>query len=283
MFGYVKFNSCSASKEMNHVYRNYYCGCCFALRHNYGILSRLLLNYDVTALSIFLKAHENPHMKKLFCIGQRKQKEFLFQNDMWKKIAGINILVFSEKLKDNIKDDNSLIAKIMQRIFSRQIRRAQQELPEAYSLICEGYNKIAIDEEKNADAISISNDFADMIIDACSVSFSLSGQDLTVLRGIFRWVYIIDALDDYDKDVKKKSFNPLLISDMNFRDFVDSNYKNIHVLIHSIMSDISVDGKTNTTRFDTEDKIISAIVKSTIPSTTARILNGQKNKAATVW
>ena len=215
-------------------------------------------------------------------IWKRFRKEFLFQNDLWRKIAGINILVFSEKLKDNVKDDNSILAKIMQFVFSKHIRKAQRELPDAYALISEGYNKIAKDEEQNADIISISNNFADMIINACRVSFSLNSNNLSVLRGIFRWVYLIDALDDYDKDVKQKSFNPLLNSKSSFKDFVDANYKEIHIAIHSIMNEIRFNGESQKNT-DIEDKIIETIVSSTIPTTTAKILTGQKNKAVIIW
>ena len=92
MFGYTKISNCNAPQAFRQVYVNYYCGVCFALQRNYGFMARFLLNYDVTALSILLKAHKNPQIRRLPCVGLRKQKEYLFKNEIWKKIAGINIL-----------------------------------------------------------------------------------------------------------------------------------------------------------------------------------------------
>ena len=87
MFGYFRFLNQYSDYRTQAVYKNYYCGLCFALDMHYGALSRMLLSYDVTILAIALHAHPEPCCAKLPCIGCKACKQGYFHDEQWKKIA----------------------------------------------------------------------------------------------------------------------------------------------------------------------------------------------------
>jgi len=227
----------------------------------------------MTALSLFAKTLENPNMKRMACIGGKKQKNELFTTDKWKKIACINILLFAEKLRDNIHDDNSILARILSMIFSKCIKNARRDFPNIYSLIKDGYNLVLDDEKQNLGAPVISADFADMMINIIKDNFSLRDKDIKIIRAIARWLYFIDALDDYDKDARKKRFNPLSNPGLKYKEYVNTHYKEIYLVLYDILHEVN-DGEILKNSVDAEDLIIKSLIEYTIPVTTSNILNG---------
>jgi hypothetical protein len=73
--------------------------------------------------------------------------------------------------------------------------------------------KIKLLEKENSDNVDLlCNTFGDILADL--LSFSLEKESFKIAReigaSIGRYIYLIDAFDDAEKDEKKKAFNPLL-------------------------------------------------------------------------
>ena len=56
MFGYVIINQSDLSEEELLRYRQCYCGLCHSLKERSGNLSRLMLTFDLTFLTLLLQA-----------------------------------------------------------------------------------------------------------------------------------------------------------------------------------------------------------------------------------
>ena len=123
MFGYLRPFQNRMKKDLQTAYKNYYCGTCFTLQHNYGLSSALLLSYDVVLFGLSLKSLEQPMSERLPCFGEKKAKK-QFVNEKWKVIASISMLLVAEKLRDDIEDENSILAKIAFCFYSKKIRKA---------------------------------------------------------------------------------------------------------------------------------------------------------------
>lgn len=74
MFGYFRFNQLFASPKLKNVYKNYYCGTCFALEYNYGEIARCILSYDVVILALIAKLYDTPNKEVLPCFLKKKRK-----------------------------------------------------------------------------------------------------------------------------------------------------------------------------------------------------------------
>ncbi len=287
MFGYFKFNERYSTYEMQNVYKNYYCGTCFALQYHYGELARFLLSYDVTLFAIIMKLHKSPMCDRLKCSGQSKCKKQLFLDEGWKKIAALNILLAAENLRDDIEDSKSLKAAAAQLIYGRIFKKAKKDFPELSACISAGYKKILEYEKADKSLLELAECFAEMMVSTADTAFSVDETQRDFIHEISRWLYVIDALDDYTKDAKKGDFNPIVQKGVSFKDYINANY----VEMQELVADLSHQYSEFIKKYDNgcvEEQILCSIIRDTIPSNTAMIFNEVKQnmrlkKSGSVW
>lgn len=288
MFGYLRGLKHGMSQELNLAYKNYYCGTCFALHYNYGKLSRFLLSYDLIIIGLLMKSHEQPTCNRLRCFGEKNKKR-QFTNDEWKKVAALTILLTAEKLRDDIEDENSLFAKIAFKIFEKSIKKAQREFPEMHSIIAAGYQKILADEKTNGNVIEIAADFSAMM-ESVYKCIRSDGDAVRIayIKAVSEWLYFIDALDDYEKDVEKGRFNPLLHDNVSHAEYINKHFSEICGLIQYMYQSIRNVAK-EFPHACVEDALLKNILNNTIPYMTATTLNRHKKpklqhfQVGTVW
>ena len=288
MFGYFRFFRQYSDYTAQAVYKNYYCGLCFALDLHYGPMSRMLLSYDTTMLAIALHAHRTPCCDRIKCTGCKKTKKDLFSGEDWKKAAAVNILLAAEKLRDDITDERSMKATVGSFVFRKCIRKAQADYPQIHKAIRDGYTAIVEAEKKNADVLEIGELFGNLMTGILDAGFCVSDTLYRYVHAISRWLYFIDALDDYDEDIQKKRFNPLAKEDLPYRRFVATEYPYIQNLLNTLYADHDRLAK-ELEDGSTENEILVGILRNTIPAVTATILHHQKLpallhfKSGTVW
>jgi len=262
---------------MQNVYKNYYCGTCFALQYHYGQLSRLLLSYDITLFAVIIKLHKSPMCDRLKCYGQAKCKKTLFLDNEWKKIAALNILLAAENLQDDIEDSKSVKAIIAQFIFGRVFKKAKNDFPELANCISDGYKKILEYEKANKGLLELAECFAEMMVNTAKMAFVIDETQKDFIHEISRWLYVIDALDDYNKDAKKGDFNPIVQSGVPFKDYIDSNY----IGMQNLVADLSQKYSEFNQKYSNgcvEEQILCSIIKDTIPANTSMIFNEVQQK-----
>ena len=278
MYGYLRVYKRQMPKELHLAYKNYYCGTCFALQYNYGALSRFLLSYDIVLLGLLVKPHEEPLCKRLHCFGQRRAKE-QFTNSSWKNIATLSLLFAREMIKDNIEDDNSFVAKIAHKIFAKKIKKAEQNFPKMSSLVDLCYKQILAYEKENKGLFEISGIFSSMMEQVYGLVCGenvLCPEKATYIKAVSEWVYFIDALDDYGKDIEKSRYNPLIKTNVTHADYIDKHFLEIHGLISRIYGQIRKAIK-EVKLSSVEDELLKNIAFNTIPSMTAIVLNRDKH------
>ncbi len=287
MFGYFRFKGKYTSANVRKAYKNYYCGLCFALEKHYGNLSRMLLSYDVATLAVVIKAHNEPLCSPISCVGKCNCKAALFDNENWKKLAAINILLAAEKMRDDILDEGSVKAKAGSIIFKHSIVKAQKGYPQIVQIIRKGYDKILTLEKANSDVMSIGVAFADMMVSLVKNCFVVEEKMLKFIHAIAVWLYYIDALDDYDKDIVKGRFNPLLLEKVDFSQYKNQFYTTINKDLKYIFKEFSDIKDMLGNSY--EDKILYGLLDNAIPSVTCSVLKQQELpkllhlKKDTVW
>ena len=277
MFGYLRMLRRHIPQEYQNAYKNYYCGMCLAMRRNYGQLSRFLISYDLVLIALLLKSHDEPLCNRLRCFGQRDKKQ-QFSSDSWKKVAAVTLLLTAGQLRDNIEDDNSLLAKVFFVIYGKKIRRAECEYPEVSAHITEGYNRLLADEKAHKCIKELSADFSMLMNNVYNCV--QSGNDIAeeknaYIKAISGWLYFIDQLDDYGKDMKKGRFNPLIKNGLTSKDYIDRNFLEIHALVQHYYQAI-FNAVERMSKSGVEDKLLNYIAMNTIPFMTAIVLNQGK-------
>ncbi len=206
MFGYVRPYKDEIKIKEFEIFKNYYCGTCVAVgKHNY--LGRFLLNYDSVFLSLFLSSLflDSEIPKKKFCPFVFK-KVNIYSNKYIDYSASLNIFLVSKKLFDDYKDNKNFFALLG----AKMLDTKSQNFEKVDSLL----NKIWELEKKECNDIDKLTDlFGEILETFTEIEEVKLRKDYAAIRffsyNLGRWIYLIDAIDDYEKDVKKGKFNPL--------------------------------------------------------------------------
>jgi hypothetical protein len=255
-------------------YKRYYCSTCKALEYNYGHLSKALLSYDVALITMFMGLNiKGSKVHKLRCLLYCGSFKCVRNNIEWKGIAAFSLLIFAGKLKDDVLDESSKKAKLLLQIYRKVIKRATNDFPEMARIIDEGLERIHKNEKLGADSFTISRDFSEMMWSSISCCIDITNQQKEFIITISEWVYLIDALNDYDEDVIKNRFNPFVEYGLNFKEYLAFHRQNILKRVEVSCADCLT---YNDERFNYSAAEI--ILYQFIPDVTQKILNGDSLK-----
>lgn len=216
MLGYVRVNKPEMKVKEYETYRGLYCSLCKGLGKYYGQLSRLILSYDATFLLIILISSQNkvPEFKKGRCpFNPAKKCAYCTNCDENLKFASsVTVLMFYYKIKDNISDSGFFKKILMYLLLPYAAflkRRAFKFYPKLDGIISASMNQQANVEKSHTDSIDKASHNS---ADALGKIFNYDNSDNTSALyrlGYFvgRWVYLVDAADDIEKDFKNASFN----------------------------------------------------------------------------
>lgn len=217
MLGYVKAFKPEMKMKDYELYRGIYCSLCRALGRNYSPIAQLFLSYDFAFAAVlrlaagdsgclFLKKRcpYNPAKNCMIC-SNREELDFCSH--------AVIITVFY-KVLDNLHDagfKSRLAAALIYPIIRLMHRKAARLAPEIEKIIGESMKKQADIEEKSDVGIDeAAHPSADALGRVIALGFGgergASLYSLGYMVG--RYVYILDAADDLEDDLKSGSFNP---------------------------------------------------------------------------
>lgn len=211
MFGYVKYDLPNLYVKDTILYKAMYCGLCKSLGCHCGQKARLCLNYDLSFLSVLLHNYLDIDVKieKQRCIIHWfRRRPVAVVDQLSKRVADVNVILAYHKLTDDIIDSNH--GRVKRSLFSKAYKKAKKRESEIDNIVKNWYKRLLCYEKSNGDSIDISADFfgnmmKDIIVEICQEKTSEQLENLAYQLG--KWIYLIDAIDDYDKDIKKKSYN----------------------------------------------------------------------------
>ena len=226
MFGYIRIYKPQLRICEFETYRAVYCTLCRHLGRQMGFPSRLLLNYDYTFMAMLMlglsgetprvesgRCVVNPLKKCGYCTGCDKAFDYT---------SALTGIMFYYKLRDSIADASSgkrMLYRTLQPYAAHLRKKAAKLYPEEDALVNEYITRQFAAESRARESGEIIIDelcqpTAD-VISAFAVRLSEKPDDKIILRhfGYFlgRWIYLIDALDDLNDDLKDGSFNPLAL------------------------------------------------------------------------
>ncbi len=212
MFGYVRCANDELKVKELRRYQAYYCGVCRAMG-KFTKIGRCVLSYDLAFYALLMDYTAQCSIKVKRCAANGKKKPYAVGEAI--DYAGyMNILLSVGKLKDDINDQNSY-KKILLGFVKRANKKAERAADKAAAICHEYLNKLNGLEAENCACVDRCADvFAQMCAELCVwAPFVRDGNEKRLLYSlgysVARWVYIIDALDDYCKDVEKGCFNPI--------------------------------------------------------------------------
>lgn len=214
MFGYVRINKMDLTFREFDIYKGYYCGLCKHLKENRGIISTLSLNYDITFLIIVLSSlyKEKPSVVNEPCLANPFKKKMKITNEITEYAANMNILLTHYKLEDNVKDDKRLKDKIAYFIYKRNFKKSHNKYGNKSNFIKNKLDELhKLEKDKITNIDEVSNIFGDIMGEIFSYK---DDEYIEILKNIGfnigKYVYILDAYEDLEKDYKKGRYNPFI-------------------------------------------------------------------------
>lgn len=219
MFGYVIVDKPSLRIREYDYYRATYCGLCHTMGKCTGCLSRLTLSYDVAFFVLVREMLDGTKVEfeKKRCVRHPIKKiNTVKPNEQMEYSACVGAQLAFGKIVDNINDEKGIkrfTANLCRGIFSTMDRKSFDAYPSVAELITEKLDLISeIENERMPSIDAPAEVFGDMMAGLLSYGFEDEKKLIAekVGKRIGRWVYIVDAFDDYDRDRKSGSYNPFV-------------------------------------------------------------------------
>jgi hypothetical protein len=223
MFGYVTPCKMELKVKDYEKFKSYYCGLCHSIKKQYGNLPRMTLNYDMTFLGVLLDSltcDETNYELFTCAIHPFKKKILVTDNVSLNYAAFCNVILTYYKLIDNINDDRSFKSRLAYIYLKPFVKKHQDtEFKVIIDYVEKSLNNLSELERSNTNSIDeVSHAFADLTgylishyIDKLQLASKATiKEDLYWLGyNLGKWIYIIDAWDDLEKDLKDKKYNVL--------------------------------------------------------------------------
>ena len=221
MFGYLRIDKAELKVREYEAYKAVYCGLCKQLGRDYSVISRAVLSYDCTFYAVLLmslnRGCKGFRDGRCVCNPLKKCKFAECSDQSYSKAAALSIISVYYKLHDDLLDSGffrRLPIYFILPLFSRSHKKAARLYPELETLVAEmmrmqrdaeSGSETSIDEAAHPTALMLSKILcAEGADEPQKAVLSELGYQLG------RWVYLMDAADDYYKDRRNGCFNPFL-------------------------------------------------------------------------
>lgn len=212
MFGYVVMNKPEIRFKDFDLYRSFYCGLCRELREKYGISGQITLTYDMTFVVVLLSALYEPPTQKgtTRCVIHPVCKQPVRKNAATEYGADMNVLLTYYKCMDDWEDEKKFAALGYGKILQRKNNRLSRRYPEKAEKIRKLLEKLSqMEKAGETDIDKMSGCFGQIMEEIFAWKKDV-WEDSLRRMGFYlgKFIYILDAYDDVEKDVKNGNYNP---------------------------------------------------------------------------
>lgn len=213
MFGYVTICEPEIKMKDFRKYRAYYCGLCQSLKERYGSMGQVTLTYDMTFLIILLNSLYDKQMKMSAhrCKTHPMKKQNMLQNEFTDYAADMNLILAYYHLKDDWQDEKKVGSLAAGSLIRRKAEKAIKQYPRQSEAIQKELQALSELEAKNEQNIDLPAGCFGRLMEEILVYEEDIWEDTLRQIGFFlgKFIYIMDAYDDIEKDIKSGSYNPL--------------------------------------------------------------------------
>ena len=212
MFGYVVINKPELKIKDYDTYQAYYCGLCKRHGALTGQPSRLALSYDFTVLALLLDSMQeiSAEISPGRCaLHPAKKRPVARASDMLDYCAYMSVALTYFKIKDDIADRSLSKYSFALPLFAPPAKKVKRLYPETTAVIESCLAELSRLEKENCHNIDLPAAAFGELMSALFNHKSVASSALEHMGfTLGRWLYIIDAVDDFEKDAAKGRYNP---------------------------------------------------------------------------
>lgn len=216
MFGYLDIEREKLEEGQRGLWQTFMCGLCFSTKKLFGNVPRMFISNDVNFFNVLFHSvlDLDVEIENKRCFSHPlKKRTVLKTGDLTDRLAAANILLTYWKLYDDVTDENSVKKKLALKSFSKHYVMAKNSFPELDASLSNNYEELRAFENSGCNSIDkVAHSFAKLSQDFCAHILGANTCDHaeTLCYNLGKWIYLIDALDDAEKDSKKNNYNVFL-------------------------------------------------------------------------
>ena len=221
MFGVLRIARDQLTPEQRELYRAHFCASCHAMREVSGRSTSLLTNYDQTVLALVLgglEGESRPRRSSCTALPLRTVPVQLLSDRSKELLAGLNLAAVEAKLRDNVQDDRSLLARLGLKWLGRPAARVARKLGDrgfpmaVWRWLPERQSRVEA-EPTTLDQLASPTAEATATTFAFAADVAERPEARSALRdlgdSLARFIYVFDAWKDRRRDRAKGQFNAL--------------------------------------------------------------------------
>ena len=216
MFGYVRPAAQRLSGEDSERFHSAYCGLCHTLEGRYGFAARFLLNFDFTFLAILLSLGTAVTSTCRRCVAHPcKGCGAMEASAALDTAADHSVVLAWWQIQDHIAD-HGFFTGLKYRLAALVVRKAYSKArtlaPEFDAAVQRHLSDLAARERERCTSLDAAAEpFAALLAEIAAAEPDEIRR--RVFKQLFyhlgRWIYLIDAVDDFKADAASGNYNPL--------------------------------------------------------------------------
>lgn len=209
MFGYIRPCRPELKIKDDALFRAYYCGVCKSLGRRSGPLCRMLLRYDLAFLALVRDGIQEDAQPQTLRCPIKGNRLNMMQGDSIAFAADAHLLLTAAKIQDDRRDGEPSGA-LLGALLSRPVQKTAARHPDLsadLSRMMEAQQALEAAGCKDPD--DAAEPFAHFTGELFASGMPVQAQPSLRFMGynIGKWIYWLDALDDYDRDERKNAYN----------------------------------------------------------------------------
>lgn len=213
MFGYVEAHRAELKMKEFYKYKAYYCGLCKVLGEKYGFLGQMTLTYDMTFLIILLSSlYEIESTRdESRCVVHPVKKQKKLYNEITEYAADMTIILTYHKFMDDWKDEKSKLGVAGMRALRKSYQKLEKTYPQKCMVIRKALHLLHQCEERGEESLDVTSRYFGELMAELFVYRNDVWEKKLRKMGFYlgKFIYIMDAYDDIEKDMESGSYNPL--------------------------------------------------------------------------
>jgi len=276
VFGYIRTDDPYLYKKDDVLYNAVYCGLCKSIGKLCGQRARFGLTYDVAFLSVMLHNLSDTDVKieKEHCIAHTiKKRNVAIPDSISEQMAALNVVLCYYKALDDYDDTGK--GNFKKAIFSKGYKRAVSKFPEIGEMAKACYTELSKHEKNKVSSTDISADpFAKLSRNVSRFVLKDKSDEYTdkLFYYLGKWIYLIDALDDYERDVASGNYNVFVCSygEGDGKQLIEKHGDEIFATLNFVFKNLK-DGLDNVKFYFNKDLIENVLLRG-IPKKTDAIV-----------
>ncbi len=279
MFGYINPDAPYLFVKDEKLYKAMYCGMCKSIGKSCGSCAKSALTYDMAFMSALMHniAGQDVKIEKRRCALHLIKRRPMANPDNISLILGcVNTALAYYKLLDDRQDGDK--KGLFAFVYKKGYRRTLKRHPQIAAIIARQIEEQCALENRKCDVIDAACEpTAQMTLQMSRYVLGENADENTdkLMYAIGKWVYLADALDDYDKDVKKGRYNVLCnaFKKSTKAEAVEANEGEITFLFDSLFADMR--SALSQIKFTFNHDLTDNIILRGIPLKTRKLVYGK--------